>query len=132
MRACGFGVAAALCLSVCSGTAVAEEFSIVCTENLPPFYYTFDDQEKRVIAYLVLDDHATAYIFTGTIKAISAEEIRFDLSMAFNSNAKLGDFVLNRKDGRVTGSNWRGEAGHCQPTPLRTVMDLWEIFPHDP
>jgi hypothetical protein len=134
MRACRFGVATTLCLGVFCGQAVAEEFSILCNQGpgAAQLYFTFDDQNKRVVGYNFTGAHVGGPIFTGAISAISAEEIQFGLSVYYNSNMGLGNFALNRKDGWLKGPSGSGQPGTCHPIPLRTVMDLWEIFPHDP
>jgi hypothetical protein len=134
MRACRLGVAATLCLIAFCGEAAAEEFSILCTlapGSGPHFYYTFDDQRKRVIEYVFENGRLGGPVFTGTIKAISTEEIQFDLFIYFNLNAKMGDFTLNRKEGWVGNSSAHGQPGTCRQTSLRTVMDLWESLPQD-
>lgn len=135
MRACLFGVAAAVWLSGFGGKAVAEEFSMRCGSGPDPqLYLTFDDQKKQAIAYGLLNGNPIPNsLSTGTIKAMSAEELQFDLFAFSNPNAKLGDYTLNRKDGWLESSrsNYQ-EKQKCHPTPLRTIMDLWEVFPHDP
>jgi hypothetical protein len=134
VRECRFGVGAALCLGLLCGKAGAEEFSVLCNQGPgSQFYFTFDDLTKRVIEYDFIDGNSVGLIFTGAIKTTSAEEIRFDLSVYSNPNVRLGDFTLNRKEGWLESSrsNYQ-EKQNCQPTTLRTVMDIWRIFPHDP
>ena len=134
MRAGRLGVAAALSLGIFCGQAVAAQFSILCNQGpgAAQLYFSFDDQAKRVIEYNLMGAHVGGPIFTGAIKTISAEEIQFDLSAYGNSNAKLGDFTMNRRNGWVRGPSGPGQPGTCNPTSLRTVMDLWEIFGRDP
>lgn len=133
MPACRFGIAAALCLGVLCGKAVAEEFSMLCGRYPAQSYFTFDDQKKQAMEYGLVNGHLIKAVSTGTIKVASAEEIQFDLFAFYNSNLKLGDYTLNRKEGWLESSrsNYQ-EKQDCQATPLRTVMDLWDAFPHDP
>jgi hypothetical protein len=116
-------------------TAVADQFSFKCERVSAGYlgYFTFDDLKRRVVSYNFLNGRIVGLLNKGTIRTISAQEIQFDLVVYSNPNIKIGDFTLNRKEGWMTSSRSNDEDRQtCESTPLRTVMDLWEIFPHDP
>lgn len=126
----------AFCLCVSNGaTALADQFSFKCEQVQAGYlrYFTFDDLRKRVVAYNFLGGQIVGPLLRGDIRSVSDEEIKFDLVAYDNPNLKIGDFTLERKEGWMTPSR-PGEQDRqpCEPTPLRTVMDLWQVLPHDP
>jgi len=119
-----------LCLFY-STDAAAEQFSVVCRPHGVSEYLTFDDQTKRVIGYGIgVEGQIVNAIFKGHISSVAADEIQFDLIIAFDE-IKVGDFTLNRKDGwlsRMPAPGHETVKDKCLATPLRSVMDLRRLL----
>lgn len=125
------GAAVLLC-AFHGSDAVADQFSFHCPAPGFEFYLTFDDLKKRVIGYNYLNGRIPSMTYYGPIAAISPDEIQFDLVVYGNSNLKIGNFRLNRKQGWMTSSRSHYQDKQpCEPTPTRSVMDLWQLIDAD-
>lgn len=107
--------------------AVAEQFSYNCVHAGTWDVFTFDDTAKRVIGYGFGPLRA---FFTGTISAITPEEIHFDLVLPFDK-IQIGSFTLNRKENWMTSLRFPGRTDlrdPCHLGPPRPVLDLWPVM----
>jgi len=90
-------------------------------------HFTFDDATKRVIGY---GPWKTQAVFTGTISAITPDEIHFDLVLPFDK-IRVGSFTLNRKENWMTSLGFPGRSGLkdlCHLGPPAPVLELWRVL----
>ena len=118
-----------------STNAGAAQFSFQCqhVHNLSGIreFLTFDDEQNRVIAYgKGVENKVLNAIFKGTIHSISPDEIQFDLIVALDE-IKLGDFILNRKEGWMSTIDTEGHPqakDACRAAPPPSPLDLWRLY----
>ena len=107
--------------------AAADQFSYNCTHSGAWVNFTFDDTTKHVIGY---GPWKTQAVFTGTISAITPDEIHFDLVLPFDK-IRIGSFTLNRKESWMTSLGFPGRTDlrdACHLGPPRPVLDLWRVL----
>jgi hypothetical protein len=107
--------------------AAADQFSYNCTHSGVWERFTFDDATKRVIGFGPWNQQV---VFTGTITAITPDEIRFDLVLPFDK-IRIGSFALNRKENWMTSLGFPGRADlkdPCDLGPPAPVLDLWRAL----
>jgi hypothetical protein len=130
---CLFAAILSVVSTLCCRDAQADEFSINCLtpgyEKIGGFYFTFDDRKKRVVMYDFRDGHLTRGMYDGRINGISADKIQFELHESYNPKLVFGDAELNRASGSMAvQQQGRALTYACEPIPLRSVMDLWELL----
>jgi hypothetical protein len=126
MRTVSYSAAVLFCMTWVSGAA-ADQFSYDCTHSGTRVFFTFDDATKRVIGYGPWKAQA---VFTGTISAITPEEIHFDLVLPFDK-IRIGSFTLSRKENWMTSLGFPGRTDlkdPCHLEPPRPVLDLWRVL----
>jgi hypothetical protein len=120
-------------LKINEARSIGNQLSYLCKVPGVEWNLTFDDRNKHVINYNFIDGKIVSGLSTGNISTFSTEVITFSLALTYLPDAKLGDFILNRKQNWLISSlsNYADKMP-CAPIPSRSVMDLWQALGSDP